>query len=465
MSQKPTVLVIDDDVSVVSWLVDSLQEEGCEPTGESNPKRALELLRTTPFDVVVSDVEMPGLRGMDLLKEVKRFRPKQVVILVTAFGSIDLAVEAVRAGAVDFIAKPFRIENLTLSIKRALRERQLDREIVRLREAAAPRDDGSVVARSPIMKRLLDLAQRAARSELPVLLTGESGVGKSAIARFVHSASERAAGAFVALNCATLPATLAEAELFGVRRGAFTDAKRDRPGVFEQAHDGTLFLDELGELPLELQAKLLQAIESGQVRPLGATGTVRVDVRIVAATNRPLEEALRDRAFRADLYHRLNVVRLEIPPLRERRDDISPLVDQTLERLSSSSSRGPLALTTAARQWLHQQPWPGNVRELINAVERAVALSDSDVLDVDDFATHGAVPAPTTSVVDIALAQNLSLAALERLYIARVLEQTGGNKGKAARILGLDRRTLYRKVSEMQNDESAESERDEPDDV
>ena len=451
MSHRPSILVIDDDESVVSWLIDSLHDEGCDAIGESDPRLALTLLKTRAFDVVVSDVEMPGLRGIDLVKEIKSLRPKQVVILITAFGSIDLAVEAVRAGAVDFIAKPFRIENLMLSIQRALRERELDREIVRLREAAASHDDGGLVARSASMKRLLELTRRAARSELPILFTGESGVGKGAFAQLVHRSSERSAGPFVAVNCATLPATLAEAELFGVRKGAFTDAKQDRPGVFEQANGGTLFLDELGELPLELQAKLLQALEARHVRPLGSTAPVKVDVRLLAATNRPLEEALRERTFRADLYHRLNVVRIEIPPLRERREDISPLVDQTLERLSSGSARGPLALTTAARQWLHHQPWSGNVRELLNAVERAVALSDSDVLDVDDFVSLGAARLDVASVVEIAAAESLSLADLERRYIAKVLEQTGGNKGKAAKILGLDRRTLYRKVAEIQN--------------
>lgn len=465
MSHQASILVIDDDLSVVSWLVDSLQDEGCEPIGETDPRKALALLESTAFDVVVSDVEMPGLRGIDLVREVKTVRPKQVVILITAFGSIDLAVEAVRAGAVDFIAKPFRIENLMLSIRRALRERQLDREIVRLREAATNHDDAGLVARSATMKRLLELIRRAARSDLPLLFTGESGVGKGAFASYVHRISERSTRAFVAVNCATLPATLAEAELFGVRKGAFTDAKQDRAGVFEQANGGTLFLDEVGELPLELQAKLLQALESSHVRPLGSTTPVNVDVRILAATNRPLEVALRERTFRADLYHRLNVIRMELPPLRDRREDIAPLVDGALQRLANGSTRGPLALTTAARQWLHTQSWPGNVRELINAVERAAALSDGDVLDVDDFMSHGGGPGDARSVVDAALAQNLSLAQLERLYISKVLEQSGGNKGKAAKILGLDRRTLYRKAAELQSAVASKIDPDPSEDV
>jgi DNA-binding NtrC family response regulator len=251
-----------------------------------------------------------------------------------------------------------------------------------------------------------------------------------------------------------LPSGLAEAELFGAKRGAFTDAKEDRIGAFEQAHQGTLFLDEVGELPLDVQPKLLQALESNRVRPLGSMTEVPAEVRILAATNQSLEEALRTRTFRADLYHRLNVVRVEIPPLRERKEDIDPILDLTLSRLSQRSPRGALTLTHAARRWLSAQSWPGNVRELVNAVERAVALSDASTLDVDDF-LHAppSNPPPAPSLIDTAIHEHLSLAQLEQAYIVKVLETTGGNKGKAAKILGLDRRTLYRKVAELQPDQ------------
>lgn len=447
MTKLPTVLVIDDDPGVVSWLVDLLPEEGFLATGEVSAARAIALLHEQAFDLVVSDVEMPEMRGLELLRAIQKVRPQQMVLLITAFGSIDLAVEAVRAGAVDFIAKPFRIEVLGMSLQRALRERQMRREIVRLREAATRGTPDGIAARAPAMQRTLELTRRAARSHLAVLVTGESGVGKGALARFIHESSDRRAGKFVQLNCAALPAGIAEAELFGVRRGAFTDAREDRAGVFEQAHKGTLFLDEIVELPIELQPKLLQSLESNHVRPLGASADVEADVRIIAATNRPLEEALREKRFRVDLYHRLNVVRIEIPPLRERPDDIDLIIDQTLHGIAERGSRAPLGLTVEAMRWLRAHSWPGNVRELINSIERAAALAEHDVLTLEDFATHHTDT--TGSLIDAAAEQGLSLQELETAYIKRVLTKTQGHKGKAAKILGLDRRTLYRKVAEI----------------
>jgi DNA-binding NtrC family response regulator len=448
MSRNPTILVVDDDPGIVSWLVESLPEEGFAATGETSATRALELLRNRAFDLVVSDVEMPEMRGPDLLRAIHASRPQQQVLLITAFGSIDLAVESVRSGAVDFLAKPFQIEVLGLALRRALRERQMRREIVRLREAASGEPPAGIAARSAGMQRVLELARRAARSALPVLITGESGVGKGALARFVHDQSERKAGKLVQLNCAALPASLAEAELFGVRRGAFTDAREDRAGVFEQAHNGSLFLDEIGELSLELQPKLLQVLESHQVRPLGAKSEVPADVRIIAATNRPLEEALRDRSFRTDLFHRLNVLRIEIPPLRERVDDVDPIVDQVLSVIQRRSpDAAPIGVSLDALRWLRSQQWSGNVRELINAVERAAALAEHEVLTVDDFCLQPS--APNDGFLDAAVAQDLSLEELERAYIKRVLAKMGGNKTQAAKVLGLDRRTLYRKVAEM----------------
>jgi len=448
VSKLPTVLIIDDDPDVVSWLVEFLPEEGFDAVGETSARRALETLRTRRFDLVVSDVEMPELRGTELLRAIQTLSADVMVLLITAFGSIDMAVEAVRSGAVDFIAKPFRIEALVLSMQRALREKRMRREIVRLRVARVHEAESGIATRTDVMLRTLDLARRAAKSYLPVLLTGESGVGKGALARFIHDASARQAGPFVQLNCAALPVGIAEAELFGVRRGAYTDAREDRAGVFEQAHKSTLFLDEIGELPIELQPKLLQALESSHVRPLGSVVDVQADVRIVAATNRPLEEALRDRKFRPDLYHRLNVVRIEIPPLRERLDDIDVIIDQVLLAISKRSGRAPLGVAQDAMRQLRNYSWPGNVRELINTIERAAALAEHDVLTAEDFALPSRL-VPGAGFIDGAVERELSLAELERAYIQRVLEKTGGHKANAAKILGLDRRTLYRKVAEM----------------
>jgi DNA-binding NtrC family response regulator len=447
MSKLPTVLIVDDDAAVVSWLVESLPEEGFQPLGETSARRALELLSEREFDLVISDVEMPEMRGPEFMRTVLKRRPGQMVLLITAFGSIDLAVESVRAGAVDFLAKPFRIEVLVLAMKRALRERQLRREVGPLRKAARGAPSG-LAARSKAMRRILDLAQRVAGTHLPVLITGESGVGKGAVARFIHESSDRRGAKYVQLNCAALPSGIAEAELFGVRRGAFTDAREDRAGVFEQAHAGTLFLDEVGELAMELQPKLLQVLESSSVRPLGAMTDVPADARIVAATNQPLEEALRERRFRTDLYHRLNVVRLEIPPLRERAEDIEPIAEQVLQGIAERSGRGPLTISVEAMRWLRSQAWPGNVRELINAVERAVAFADRDVLATEDF-TLDQPPVQSSAFAEASAQEQLTLAEFERAYIRKVLAHTGGHKAKAAKILGLDRRTLYRKVAEL----------------
>ncbi|MFO0595107.1 MAG: sigma-54 dependent transcriptional regulator [Myxococcaceae bacterium] len=457
MSRKPTLLIIDDDPGIVAWLREALPEEGFAVRGETSAPRALQLLRETAFDLVISDVEMPELRGLDLLREVKKARPEQLVLLVTAFGSIDLAVQAVRLGAVDFLAKPFKLEVLVLAIERALRETTLKREVTRLREAVARDQPHGIAARSPAMQRALELVRRAAPSKLPVLITGESGVGKGALARTVHELSDRRTGPFVQLNCAALPTGLAESELFGVRRGAFTDAREDRAGLFEQAHGGTLFLDELGELPLELQPKLLHALEANEVRPVGAPAPVAVDVRVVAATNRPLEDALKERRFRPDLYHRLNVVRLEVPPLRERREDIDVIVDQVIAGMARRGG-ATAGVTPAAMAWLRAQKWPGNVRELVNALERAGTMAGHGLLTPDDFATWAPSEAPVAGLVDDALARTLSLKELEKLYIQRVLEKTGGHKARAAQWLGLDRRTLYRKVAELNGETPTDTE-------
>jgi DNA-binding NtrC family response regulator len=298
MSRRPPILVVDDDLSVVEYLSEMLTEDGYLPVGTTSPLEALDYIARREFDLVIADIEMPDLRGLELMTRIHEQRPGQLVLLVTAFGSIDLAVKAVRAGACDFVTKPFRWEVLRIAVDRALRERRMRREIVRLRSALKHGGSGMLVARSAAMRRVEEIATRVAATDSTVLLTGPSGVGKGVVARFVHDRSARAGARFVHVNCASLPASLAEAELFGVRRGAFTDAREDRAGLFEQANGGTLFLDEIGEMPLEVQAKVLQAIETHSVRAVGGGAEVALDVRIVAATNRPLLEAIAARTFR-----------------------------------------------------------------------------------------------------------------------------------------------------------------------
>ncbi len=454
MKARQRVLVVDDDQAIVEWLTEELDARGFVSQGVTSPEAAITQVSERAFDVVLSDVEMPRMRGIDLVEAIHARRPSQIVVLMTAFGTIDLAMQCMRAGASDFIAKPFPIEALEHALHRALRERRMKREIVRLRSTLAGHPPGELVAVSAGMRRAIEIARRAAATSSTVLLTGESGVGKSALARFVHDESARRSRTFVQLNCAALPGGLVEAELFGVRRGAFTDAREDREGLFAKAHGGTLFLDEIGEMALEVQSKLLVALERGAYRPIGASAEETSDARLIAATNRPLEEALRERRLRPDLYHRLNVIRIEVPALRDRIEDIPRLIDQLLHRLAKREGRSVLGVSEEVLRWMRLQPWPGNVRELANTLERAVAMSDHDVLVMDDFVSSKGEGEPSESFLLNAASEGLDLQTLERRYIKLVLERCGGNKARAARILKLDRTTLYRKLVDGDEDSS-----------
>lgn len=436
------VLVVDDHEEVVAWLRDELADEGYVVEGMTDPVGALQRAIDAEFDVVVADVEMPGLRGPEFLKALHRARPGQVVILVTAFGSVDLAVRTVRDGAADFLTKPFTIEVLVLAIERALR---VQRQSGPTRPPPVPSRHG-VVAQSDAMRRVLDRAARAARTHSSVLLCGETGSGKGTVARFIHANSSRRDAPFVHVNCAAIPTNLVEGELFGVRRGAFTDAREDREGLFQRAHGGTLFLDEVGDLPLEAQPKLLHALESGRIRALGASVERSVDVRLIAATNRDLRDAIAEKRFRDDLYFRLNVIRLDVPPLRERTEDVLPLVEQLLVTLSARMGRRVAGVSTDAAAWLQRQPWPGNVRELANVIERAIALGDADVLTLADLDGDTVPTEPPFENLGEAVRTGAPLDEVERDYMRRVLASCGGNVSAAARRLGVDRRTLYRRL-------------------
>jgi DNA-binding NtrC family response regulator len=439
------LLVIDDDPAVVEFLVEELCAHHAA-TGETSARTGLERAATGEFDIVITDVEMPELRGTELLAELLERRPGQLVLLITAFGSIELAVQAVRAGACDFVTKPFKMPALLFAIERALRERTMRREIVRLRRELGD-DRGSLVATSPAMQKVLDVARRAARSQASVLVTGESGSGEGALARWIHDHGARASGPFVHVNCAALPSGLVEAELFGVRRGAFGEARESRDGLFVEAAGGTLFLDEIAELPLEVQSKLLQVLESSRVRPIGG-GEIAIDARVIAATNRAIDDAVAANQFRLDLFFRLNVIRIEMPPLRQRAGDIPELVHALLARASHGGT-GPVGITDDAMRWLVRHDWPGNVRELANVVERAVALTDHDTIVIEDVQDlESRVPIdPAGDLLTSAAARHLPLADVERDYIRRVLDANDGNVSRAARILGIDRRTLYRKLA------------------
>lgn len=385
---QASLLVVDDDAGVVDFLSEMLGERGYRVRGLTSPRQALDAVRAESFDLVIADVEMPELRGLELVTALQRIPSAPPVLLMTAFGSIGLAVQAVRGGACDFLTKPFPIEAMYEAVARALRERQVRREVVRLRQPSSPADQSEhrvLISGSTAMMRALELARRAARTDSTVLLTGETGTGKGMLARYIHEQSGRARGPFIAVNCAALPTALVEAELFGVHKGAFTDAQRSREGLLLAAAKGTLFLDEIAELPLDSQGKLLHVLESGSVRPLGTTAEVHVTVRLLAATNQPLDMLVQEKRLRADLYYRLNVIRIEVPALRERPEDIPVLIDYFLAQTCERLGRELVGISAAALAKLQSYSFPGNVRELANLIERAVALTEHSALLPEDI--------------------------------------------------------------------------------
>lgn len=446
--EQVRLLVIDDDPGVVDYLFDMLHQKGYSVAGFTQTDAALSAIEKEPFDLVISDVVMPGMRGLELMAAIHAKRPEQLVLLITAFGSIDLAMQSMRAGACDFLTKPFRIEELYSAVARALEDRQMRRTAVKIGYTDDKKDDTSVfITHSASMQQLINMAKRAAAVNSTVLLTGESGTGKSAVARWIHDNSPNHLGPFIAVNCAALPHSLVESELFGVRKGAFTDAGTDRPGLFLQANSGTLFLDEIAELPLETQPKLLQALETGKIRALGDTKETEVNVRLIAATHQPLAQRVNDKLFRADLYHRLNVINLEVPPLRERKDDIDELVKALIRTICLRvGKQRPINISVEVIRWIRAYHWPGNVRELANTLERAIVLAEHDTLLIEDLAQASKIPVDDKSFLELATIQGWTLEDIQQAYIRHVLEVTGGNKIQAARILGLDRSTLYRKL-------------------
>ncbi len=445
---RAVILVVDDDAAMCDFLREELEREGFAVEVASGGRAGVERVKRGGIDLVVSDVKMPDLDGLDLLREVRAVEPSPYVVTITAFGSIDTAIRAVKLGAYDYVTKPFELDQLLITIDKALSERELREEVTRLRAEIARRDrlDG-IIGRSAAMQQIFSVVKRVSGSFANVLITGESGTGKELIARALHAHSPRRAQPFVAVNCAAIPDALLEADLFGYKRGAFTDARADRPGLFVEASGGTIFLDEIAELPLPLQPKLLRVLQEREVRPLGATRPERVDVRLIAATNCDIEARLREGAFREDLYYRLNVIQVQIPPLRGRPEDILPLGEHFLARFAERTGKALRAFTEAAKKVLLGYGWPGNVRELENVVERAVALCEGEVIGVEDL-PPALRERRNQDRLAAAVAQGLTLEEIEREYIERVLDAEGGNKTRAAQRLGLDRKTLYRKLEE-----------------
>jgi DNA-binding NtrC family response regulator len=438
------VLVAEDDRVARDLLVEILRGEGFTVEAVDDGAGAIERAAAERYDLVVSDVRMERSSGLDVLKAFTDKAPGTPVILITAFGDVTGAMEAIQRGAYDYVSKPFNVEELKLTVTRALERRRLVAENKTVQSETKTQIE-DIVGKSTVMLEVYKLVARVAGSTATVLVTGESGTGKELVARAIHTHSPRARGAFVPVNCTALTESLLESELFGHARGAFTGAVVAKRGLFEMASGGTMFLDEIGDMGPKMQAQLLRTLQDGEVRPVGGTESIRVDVRIVCATNKDLEEEVKGGRFREDLYFRINVVTVRLPPLRERREDVPILVAHFLAKIARRERRDQAALSPEALRLLTAYAWPGNVRELENAIDRAVAVAKGNVILPSDLPPEvgGAGPLVTGDGSGI-IEDRPSLAELERRYIALTLHESGGNKKKAAEKLGIDRRTLYR---------------------
>ncbi|MFB3885682.1 MAG: sigma-54-dependent transcriptional regulator [Thermodesulfobacteriota bacterium] len=449
MNENYRILAVDDDPEMCGLLSDALEGEGFSVLTVGESLEASKILRREEFDVIITDLKMKGLKGLDLLEEAKKVAPLTPVIIITAFGTIESAIRAMKMGAYDYVTKPFQIDELILTVKKALENRLLKREVVRLKKEVESRYHfHHLIGKSPLMRNVYDLIERIRESSNSVLVTGESGTGKELVAKAIHYSGVRKEGPFIAVNCAAIPEPLLESELFGYKKGAFTDAKTDKRGLVFEAHRGTLFLDEITETPPVLQAKILRMIEEREVRPLGDTSSHPIDVRIISASNRDVRSMIREGRFREDLYYRLKVIDIELPPLRERREDIPLLVQHFIGKFNEEMKKSVSGVSEDALRLLVNYSWPGNVRELENVIQRAITLSRHETILPDDLPSSMLQEA-RENVLDKSLRERYTIDQLEKEYIRKILIEVGGNKSKAAEILGLDRKTLYRKLEEM----------------
>jgi two-component system response regulator HydG len=448
MTAENTLLFVDDDVAVCDVMQIALTNRGFNVECRHSGAEALQALEQFEFDAILTDLQMPGMEGFEFCRHARKSRPDLPVIVVTAFGSLETAVSAIRAGAYDFISKPIQMDELALTLARALEHHKLKQENMRLHDIVAqstPPTD--MIGESPPMLELYALLARVGDSDATVLITGESGTGKELVARALHARSGRRTGPLVAINCAAVADTMLESELFGHVRGAFTDAKTLHRGLFVQAHHGTLFLDEVGEMSQAIQVKLLRALQERKVRPVGSDHEIPFDVRIVAATSRDLESDVAEHKFREDLYYRINVIRIEVPPLRARGTDILQLAAHYVELYATRSKKPVLGIAGPAAAKLLAYSWPGNVRELQNCMERAVALTAGDQIGLEDLPEKICAYQSSQFVVPVDNpAELLSLVQVEKRYILEVLQAVAGRRSQAADILGMDRRTLFRKL-------------------
>ena len=451
----PKMLIIDDEPLMRITLQDSLVGEGYEVVAAETGRKGVDLLRKNQWDIIITDLKLPDLEGIEILKEAKFLNPSTEVILITAYGSIDSAVSAMKEGASDYLTKPFSMDELLLIIKRLLRMKQLEEENLSLKKRVEERYGlEGLVGKSPQMLKIYDLIETVAQTDTTVLVNGENGTGKELVANAIHLQSPRKNGPFIKVNCAALPETLLETELFGHERGAFTGAIRQRKGRFELANGGTLFLDEVGEIFPAVQVKLLRVLQERQFERVGGNETLAVDVRLICATQRDLKEEIRKGNFREDLYYRLNVVPITLPPLRERREDILLLAEHFVDKFSKKMGKEIAGLSEEGKALLLRYPFPGNIRELENMLERAIALIKGKIIQPEDLPDE--VCGQPSSIQDVCkrirgskpLASATKL--FEKEYIQSVLEKTKGKKGQAADMLGISRKTLWEKIKELE---------------
>jgi len=444
---ETSVLIVDDELEIRESLSELLTDEGFLTYTAENGQKALEQVDENHFDIIISDIKMPELDGLTLLKKVSEQSPDTFVILVTSYGSTESAIDAMHHGAVDYILKPLDFEELILRLKNLEKHRSLIREVRFLRkEISAKYNFEHIVGESDAMKRMYHLIDRVAPSTSTVLVTGRSGTGKELVARAIHSRSERSNRPFVAINCGAIPETLFESELFGYKKGAFTGAVRDKDGVFKSAAGGSLFLDEVGEIPLQVQVKLLRAIETREIKPLGSTTVVPINVRLIAATNRDLAKEVEEGRFREDLYYRLNIIEIYLPALSERKDDIPLLVNHFINKYNEELKRRVVGIENDALRALINYNWKGEVRELENIVERAVLLANGETITIADL------PQRTFEFATSNYPDNLKEASrsFEKQHIMAVLNREGGDKAKAAEVLEIGLSSLYRKIDDLE---------------
>jgi DNA-binding NtrC family response regulator len=445
------ILIVDDEPEMCSLLSDILKEEGLGIETATSGEKALAKMGEQDFAVVITDLNMKGMPGMALLKEIRHRHPDINVIIMTAFGSVETAIEAMKQGAYDYVMKPVKSEEIALIVQKAVREASLRREVVNLRRAVEKEYSfNQILGKSKPIQAVFELIRRITPSPSSVLITGESGTGKELVARAVHYNSPRAQAPFIPVNCAAIPENLLESEMFGHMKGSFTDAKADRKGLFEEAQGGTLFLDEISELPISLQAKLLRVLQEKEIRRVGGTRSIPVDVRVIAATNLDLAGEVKAKRFREDLYYRLNVIEVHMPALRERTEDIPLLAMHFVRKYAEPMKKPVTGLAEGALALLMDYPWPGNVRELENVIERGVTLTREEKIGSEDLPQAVRGDSDNRHMIEEAAEKTRPLAEVERAYILRIMEKTAGNKYQAAQVLGIDRKTLYRKLDEIE---------------